>query len=122
MITAASGHVTALEPLAPRVPVRDFRTEVLAKLIRERHGQPVRRLLVVGCGSGREAAVLAQALGAETIGIDVVEDFDPAAAALVDLRRGDATRLQFRDRSFDFIYSYHALEHIPDHLRALNEM
>src|SRR5688572_9042398 len=122
MITAAASRVTALHPHAAPTPLYDSRTEVLAHLILERHPQRVRRLLVVGCGSGKEAVVLAQILGAETIGIDVVKDFDPAAAALVDLRRGDATRLQFRDRSFDFIYSCHALEHIPDHLRALNEM
>ena len=108
--------------VTPQPLIRDFRTEVLAGLIRERSPAPIRRLLVVGCGSGREAAVLADMLEARTTGIDLVEDFDTLAAARADLRRGDATSLDFADASFDFIYSYHALEHIPDHLQALREM
>src|SRR5688572_27634021 len=86
MTTAIPSPIAELDSPAPRARLRDFRTEVLANLIREKHGQPVRRLLVVGCGSGKEAAVLADVLDCETIGIDVVEEFDPAAAAVVDLR------------------------------------
>lgn len=102
--------------------LRDVRTEALADLIRARSTRPIRRLLVVGCGSGKEAAILGQVLGADTVGIDLVENFDPRAASLVQLRRGDATCLEFADGSFDFVYSYHALEHIPQHLAALREM
>ena len=102
--------------------LRDGKTEVLAAIIRGRVERPIRRLLVVGCGSGTEAAVLAAELQTEVIGIDLEAPFDSAAAALVDLRRGDATGLEFADRSFDFVYSYHALEHIPDCTKALSEM
>lgn len=102
--------------------LRDVRTEALADLIRARMARPIRRLLVIGCGSGKEAAILGQSLGAETLGIDLVENFDPRAASLVQLRGGDATRMQFEDGSFDFAYSYHALEHIPRHREALREM
>lgn len=35
---------------------------------------------------------------------------------------GDATALEFPDGTFDLVYSYHALEHIPDLRRALGEM
>jgi SAM-dependent methyltransferase len=101
---------------------RDRKTEVLAGIIGERVGRPIRRLLVVGCGSGREAAVLAVALKTEVVGIDLGAAFDPQAALVVDLRRGDATRLEFADRSFDFVYSFHVLEHIPDCTKALTEM
>ncbi len=116
-----SGPVPIPVPAA-QLALRDVRTEAMAGLFLERCAQPVRRLLVVGCGSGKEAAILGQMLGAQTVGIDLVEDFDPRAAALVQLRRGDATRMAFADGSFDFVYSYHALEHIPDHLAALREM
>jgi len=101
---------------------RDRRTEALADLILRSTAQPIRRLLVVGCGSGKEAAVLAQVLDVETTGIDIVENFDPEAATAVQLRYGDATRLDFPDSSFDCVYSYHALEHIPEHVQALREM
>jgi ubiquinone/menaquinone biosynthesis C-methylase UbiE len=119
---AGSGAIAA-PPVGERRGVfRDRKTEVLAGIIRERVGRPILRLLVVGCGSGREAAVLAGALKAEVVGIDLGAVFDPAATAVVDLRRGDATRLEFADRSFDFVYSFHVLEHIPDCTRALAEM
>src|SRR6185369_8368843 len=101
---------------------RDLRTEALADLILGSTSRPIRRLLVVGCGSGKEAAVLAEVLEAETTGIDIVEKFDPEAAMVVRLLYGDATRLDFADGSFDCVYSYHALEHIPQHVRALQEM
>lgn len=100
----------------------DGKTEALAGLILERVCAPVRNLLVVGCGSGVEAAILARTLGAHTVGIDLDGAFHPAAAAAVDLRRGDATCLEFADHAFDFVFSYHALEHIPAHERALAEM
>ena len=100
----------------------DGKTEVLAGIIRERTGAPIRRLLVVGCGSGVEAAILARELGAEVVGIDLNDSFDSAAAAAVELRRGDATGLDFADGAFDFVFSFHALEHIPAYGKALAEM
>jgi len=102
--------------------LRDDKLEAFADLLRERARAPVRNLLVVGCGSGVEAAILARKLGAQVIGVDLDGAFDAAAAAAVDLRRGDATCLEFPDGSFDFVFSYHALEHIPAHGKALAEM
>src|SRR5687767_14459252 len=57
--------------------IRERRTEVLAALIRERIERPPRRVLVVGCGSGVEAAVLAGELQAKVVGIDLEPKFDP---------------------------------------------
>ena len=101
---------------------RNDRTAVLAAILRERVRTVGRRVLVVGCGSGTEAAVLGATLGAEVMGIDLAGNFDPAAAAVAQLRTGDATRLEFADGSFDLVYSYHVLEHIPQHAKALAEM
>jgi SAM-dependent methyltransferase len=102
--------------------VRDRKTEVLAGIVRERIPTSIHRLLVVGCGSGKEAAVLATALHAQAVGVDLHGRFDAAAARAVELRRGDATRLDFADGSFDFVYSFHVLEHIPNYAQALGEM
>ena len=100
----------------------DRKTVVVADLIRAQLGVAPSRILVVGCGTGREAAQLAVSFNAQVIGIDIAPRFDPAAAKVATLRQGDAQALDFPDGSFDFVYSYHALEHIPDFRRALREM
>lgn len=100
----------------------DRKTEAIAAIVRERICLPVPRLLVVGCGTGLEAATLARELDARVVGVDLHGSFNPAAAAAADLRQGDATRLEFADETFDLVYSYHVLEHIPDYRRALGEM
>lgn len=102
--------------------IKDPKTTVLAEILRERQGPAAMRLLVVGCGAGTEAAVLAHHLDAVVIGIDLVPDFDEYAKSIVDLRQGDATQMEFEDESFDFVYSFHALEHIPEYAVALREM
>ena len=79
-------------------------------------------ILVVGCGDGREAATLAGYFGAQTSGIDIADRFDAKARKVVNLRVMDATDLAFPDASFDLVYSFHALEHIPDDRGALREM
>jgi SAM-dependent methyltransferase len=100
------------------------KSRVLLDLIARRHVGELRRALVVGCGSGREAGILARHLGAETIGIDLGGEFalDHEASRPATLLRMDAQALQFADASFDHVYSFHALEHIPDYRRALAEM
>lgn len=101
----------------------DGKTEAIVKIIRELKRLPISpRLLVVGCGSGVEAAILARELKATVVGVDLALNFDPTAAGLADLRYGDATTLEFADGTFDFVFSYHAIEHIPDYRKALQEM
>jgi len=101
---------------------RDEKTELVADIISNNCGSDIGKLLVVGCGSGLEAAILARCLDTEVVGIDVKENFDPESAKLASLQYGDAMAMTFEDGSFDFIYSYHALEHIPDPVKALAEM
>lgn len=100
----------------------DSKTEKVAQIIGEIYPETINDLLVVGCGSGIEAAILAQQLKANVTGIDVGGNFDERAVEHADLRIGDAMALDFRDESFDFVFSYHALEHISDPHKALLEM
>ncbi|MBX3616255.1 class I SAM-dependent methyltransferase [Nitrosomonas sp.] len=100
----------------------DPKTKILADIFCKGQNSAPSRLLVVGCGRGIEAAVLSQYLGAKVTGIDIVTNFDPRAALLADLRQGDATKMEFANESFDFVYSFHALEHIPDYRAALAEI
>lgn len=98
------------------------RTRALVALVRSVLGYTPRKVLVVGCGSGEEAAALAIGLTADVTGVDIKEDFDPVAACHATLMRADATRLPFATHSFDFVYSHHALEHIGAPVLALSEM
>jgi len=98
------------------------RATQIADVIRRRHPAGISKLLVVGCGDGREAHALANALGCDVTGVDLRDDFDPQAAAAVRLKTTDATALPFATGEFDFIYSYHVLEHIPRYRDALAEM
>src|SRR5688572_2918492 len=94
----------------------------IADVIRRRHPAGISKMLVVGCGDGSEAHALADALRCEVTGIDLRDQFDPQAAAGVRLQTADATALPFATDTFDFIYSYHVLEHIPRYRDALSEM
>lgn len=98
------------------------RTFTIVRLLAGRNVNQGVSILVVGCGSGREAAVLAQELKGRVTGIDIIDDFDPVAAQLAKLQVGDAQRMVFPDGSFDVVFSYHALEHIAEPHRALAEM
>lgn len=98
------------------------KTVVLADILREYQGGSPPRILVVGCGTGIEAAVLAQRLQTHVTGIDIDPQFDKEASEVADLQLGDATCMDFDDASFDFVYSYHVLEHIPDYQAALREI
>ena len=102
--------------------MKDKKTDLIAAIIKKYIDKKINKILAVGCGTGLEAAILHRSLRAEVIGIDIVEKFDPNAARLVKLQRGNAMALEFEDASFDFVYCYHALEHIQDPLRALEEI
>ena len=97
---------------------------VLVSLLSARHRGPLNRVLVVGCGSGVEAGILARGLKAETVGIDIGDaySFDHEGSKPAKLMHMDAQALQFGDGSFDLVYSFHALEHIRDPHKAVAEM
>lgn len=102
--------------------IESTRTSAIAQIIANSDPRVVPNVLVVGCGSGREAAVLARDLSAFVVGVDIADHFDTTAKNFARLQLGDATNLGFADESFDVVFSYHVLEHIPDYHRALSEM
>jgi ubiquinone/menaquinone biosynthesis C-methylase UbiE len=87
---------------------------------------PFDTILVAGCGDGTEAKLLQEYFKLETYGVDISLPDKFAVATQVDggaiLKREDLTELGFQDNSFNFIYSYHVLEHVSDHRRALAEI
>ncbi len=99
------------------------KTLAMLDLLRNAGCRP-KRMLVVGCGTGSEAGIFARAFGAETVGIDLATEFtfDRDSAAPATLMQMDAREMSFEDKSFDAVYSFHALEHIPRPEAALREM
>jgi SAM-dependent methyltransferase len=82
--------------------------------------QPHDRLLEVGCSRGYLTR-LVQQLAAETRGVDLNAEAI-ARGVTHGLAVMDAQRLAFDDESFDKVFSFHCIEHIPDLGAALREM
>lgn len=104
--------------------VKEKKTEALIEVLSTFFKRKIKDILVVGCGSGREAGMLARAFGADVIGIDLGDDyaFDHQRSAPAKLFIMDARDLKFPGNSFDMVFSFHTLEHIPEPQRALKEM
>ena len=104
--------------------MQDGKTEKLVSLISANTSRPINKVLVVGCGTGLEAAILAQSLSADVVGIDIKSEFefDADAAKVCTLLEADATKMPFENNSFDFVYSFHALEQIGKPLEAIAEI
>jgi len=99
------------------------KTNALLDCISEQFDIDVNSALVVGCGSGLEAGVIAKRYSASTLGIDISsERFNSDLACPASLKVMDAQQLSLRDNDIDFVFSFHALEHISVPQRALSEM
>ena len=86
-----------------------------------------KRLLEIGHGIGTDLLTFAEA-GAEVHGVDLTEEHHRLAkrnfevhGLPVDLRLGDAAKLDFRDAYFDVVYSFGVLHHTPDTVRCIGE-
>jgi ubiquinone/menaquinone biosynthesis C-methylase UbiE len=79
-----------------------------------------RRVLEVGTGHGTDLIQFGKA-GAECFGVDITDrhleltrrNFELRGLG-VTLRKCDATRIDFPDRSFDVVYSFGVCHHIPE--------
>jgi len=82
------------------------------------------KILDVGCGEGRYAAVL-EARGALVSGIDPVEELLEAAKCRCqsgEFIRAFGESLPFEDQTFDIVLSYLTLIDIPGYREAIREM
>ena len=78
------------------------------------------RVLEVGCSRGTIVNKL-QEYGIDAYGIDINPESIKNGVAK-NLSVMDATNLDFPNSSFDKVYSFHTIEHIPDLEKALREM
>ena len=87
------------------------KTLAFAGIVRERFPEcPINSVLVVGCGDGNEAQVLAQFFRCPVTAIDLGGGF--TARDGVSFQQMDARAMTFGADSFDLVYSFHVLEHI----------
>ncbi|WP_172386788.1 cyclopropane-fatty-acyl-phospholipid synthase family protein [Streptomyces sp. MNP-20] len=110
----------------------DQATDRLTDLVAGRlAAAPGRRLLDVGCGTGRPALRIARATGTRVSGISVShEDIGLARtraetsglADRVDFRYADACALPFEAASFDGAWAIESMMHISDRTTALTEI
>lgn len=116
--------MSAFNDVAFNEEVKGEKTEALIEVLSEFANRKLNDILVVGCGSGREAGMLARAFGADVVGIDLGDDyaFDHQGSAPAKLFLMDARDMTFPCNSFDMVFSFHTLEHIPEPQRALKEM
>lgn len=125
--------MNALEKLAMNNPVRAMiqrRVEMplLESLGGRLDGQTV---LEIGCGRGIGTELILQRLGAaKVIATDFDEDMLQRArkrlghydAERLEFQFADATALKFEDRSFDAVFNFAAIHHIPDWQSSLTEI
>lgn len=120
-IAPAPRELPGIGKPVPALRTGDPKLGAITTLLRRHFGHP-ERILVIGCGDGTEAALLAASLGGHVVGIDIAGEFHPSASGRTELLVADARQLPFPDGSFDLIFSFHALEHIPSPREAIAEM
>ncbi|QOC93316.1 SAM-dependent methyltransferase [Micromonospora craniellae] len=103
-------------------------TDMMIERVAARPGE---RVLDAGCGLGRPGVRLAQAGGAQVVGISVSEQdvrlanelaHAEAVADRVRFEQADMAALPFPDDSFDHAMAFESIVHVPDRVRALREM
>lgn len=83
-----------------------------------------RSVLDIGCGEGRGIAALKDMGFEDLAGIDINDEKTASPHYQVQdcLTCGDFHELPWEDRSFDYTFSSHALEHALDLTKAIKEM
>jgi len=89
------------------------------------------RCLDLGCGIGETTRQLAGKLGetSEVVGVDqdrklvnAASSNTPVKGCSIIFQQGDATRLDFEDESFQFVFARYLLHHLKDPQEVLEEM
>lgn len=101
--------------------VAQARAQLAAEVVTRR--PPSGRFLEIGCGYG-SVLVAARELGYEVVGSepgDAAREFAVREHGL-DVRPQMLEQCHFEDTSFDVIYGWHVIEHVPDMARFLREV
>jgi ubiquinone/menaquinone biosynthesis C-methylase UbiE len=121
-------ELAAMDSKLRRLSQRRIELPVFVRML-DRAGIDLRggRLLEIGCGNGYGMSLLAERFRPSRLaGIDLMpEQIERARARLpqsAEVAVGDATRLEFADASFDGVFVFGILHHIPAWRTALAEI
>lgn len=99
-------------PEAPYIIHTEITSHVLNVLISQFGIDPDARILDIGCGQGPALEVFRDKGFLSTIGITLNdEDVRICNQKGFDARKMDQSFLEFQDRSFDFVWARHVIEH-----------
>ena len=107
--------------------VEPFNTSLRRYVVRVVQPQEGMKVLEVGCGTGTNLELLAEA-GCEIAGIGLSPSMMDLAKKKMgdraDLRLGDASEMPFADNSFDLVLSFLTIHEMPTAVRApvMNEI
>jgi len=119
-------HFDALAPDYDRLrPAGEGWQELAGRTLAALEG--ARRLLDVGCGTGRFAVLAAERLGGRVWGVDASDEMLREArsrpgAERVGWRRADAAELPFKPGWFDAVHSHLVLHLVADRAAAVTEI
>ncbi|BDM71248.1 methyltransferase type 11 [Streptomyces nigrescens] len=121
------GYWTGPSDRSAMGPASQRLTDMMIERVRVGPGD---RVLDIGCGTGEPAIRLARATGAQVVGITIsavqVERANAHAAAagmadLVSFRHADAMKLPFQPDSFDGVWLFESVFHMPNRLEPLRQ-
>ena len=80
-----------------------------------------KNVFVAGCGDGTEASAIRNLLQTNVVGVDsgLLNEYEDKSLKILNR---DLMNLDFPNSSFDLVYSYHVLEHVPDPLVVLKKL
>lgn len=124
-------HNLKLEDLAPidefHIRGREATRELASRIeLNSRH-----KVLDVGSGVGGASRYLASEYGCQVVGLDLTEEYCRVARSLaerlglapyVTYRQGSALDMPFEDRSFDVVWTQHAVMNIADKRKLYSEI
>lgn len=126
-----SFHVGYWRDLPPESPVPAAARHMTALMIDKIGVRAGQRVLDIGCGTGRPAIELAQATGAEVLGVNVSRKQLALAESLaaqegvadrVRFEYADAMELPYEAESFDGAWLFESLFHMPDQEKVLRRV
>ena len=80
-----------------------------------------KNVFVAGCGDGTEASAIRTLLKTNVVGVDsgLLNEYEDKTLKILNR---DLMNLDFPNNSFDLVYSYHVLEHVPDPAVVLKKL